>query len=267
MKITISLAQINVLSGNPKGNIIHAESFIKEAKKRQSILLCLPEMWTTGFNWQYLINNYEDHNYFLKEVSSLVREYKIWLYGSMPFFNDKKRLVNAGILFNPEGSIFYQYNKIHLFSLMDEDKYLDRGERLEVIDTGFAKLGLSICYDLRFPELFRTYALKGAEIILIVAAFPHPRLEHWKVLTKARAIENQLFIVALNRVGREISSDGKEISFFGNSTIINPWGNVVIEAEVDKEELLTAEIDTDYIKEVRNYLKVFPDRRDDLYEL
>ncbi|MCX8070058.1 MAG: hypothetical protein N2738_06105 [Thermodesulfovibrionales bacterium] len=267
MKLTVSIAQIEIISGKPRENISHAEDFISEASKRGSQLICLPEMWTTGFDWDYLLKNDKEHLFFAQEVCNIARKYKIWIYSSMPFFDKQGALVNAGLLINPEGFIFTQYNKTHLFSLMNEEKYFNRGEGITLVDTGFAMIGLSICYDLRFLELFRSYALKGAELILLTAAFPYPRLEHWKVLIKARAIENQLFFIAVNRVGKEIYTDGKELYFFGNSSIIDPWGKTVVEASEDKEELLTAELDLDFIKEVRQTINVFKDRRADLYEL
>lgn len=267
MRIAISLAQIDVKTTKTRENIQHAEPFIAEASKRNSQIVCLPELWTTGLSWDFIINNLQDHQECCKAICNLAEKYKIFIYGSIPFFNQGGSLVNAGLFINPQGKVQAQYNKTHLFSLLNEDKYFEKGKELTLILTSFATIGLSICYDLRFLELFRTYALKGANLMLLSAAFPYPRIEHWKILLRARAIENQFFVCAVNRIGKEITNDGKELFFFGNSTIIDPWGNIVLEASEDKEELLTAEIDLNYVNEVRKTIKVYEDRRTDLYDL
>ncbi len=141
------------------------------------------------------------------------------------------------------------------------------GEKLVMTETPWAKIGLSICYDLRFPEMFRTYALKGAEMVILPAGFPHPRLDHWRTLLKARAIENQMFMVAVNQVGDEVLG-GRfgTLSYFGHSCVIDPWGGFVAEAG-EQEMLLTVTIDLAKVSEVRNLMKIFRDRRTDLYEL
>ncbi|MFB0545355.1 MAG: nitrilase-related carbon-nitrogen hydrolase, partial [Anaerolineae bacterium] len=111
----------------------------------------------------------------------------------------------------------------------------------------------------RFPELFRKYALAGARIIFIPAGWPHPRLEHWRTLLRARAIENQMFVVACNHVG-----SCKDLQFFGHSAIYDPWGDLVVEAG-ELETLLTAQIDLALVEQVRERMKVFADRQPELY--
>jgi len=136
-----------------------------------------------------------------------------------------------------------------------------------MVDTPWGPVGLSICYDIRFPELFRTYALQGARMALSPIAFPHPRLDHWRILVRARAIENQMFLVGVNRVGSEdFGSDGT-VTFFGNSVIIDPWGRTVVEAGETEETLLTASIDLQQAEEVRSRMRVLGDRRPELYRL
>jgi predicted amidohydrolase len=123
----------------------------------------------------------------------------------------------------------------------------------------WGKSAIAICYDLRFPELFRSYALAGARIVFLSAAWPYPRLEHWRTLLQARAIENQLFIVACNQVG-----ESKGERFFGHSAIYDPWGRLVVEAG-DSKVLLTASVDMALVEEVRQTITVFADRRPELY--
>ena len=130
------------------------------------------------------------------------------------------------------------YRKIHLFRLFDEHKWLGEGEAPTMMDLPWGRAGLSICYDLRFPELFRRYAVEhGAELILICAEWPLVRVEHWRALLIARAIENQCFVAATNSCG-----DTGGTVFGGHSMIVDPWGAVIAEAGED-ESLVTAEVD------------------------
>lgn len=144
---------------------------------------------------------------------------------------------------------------------MDEHQYLSSGDRLALVETAWGQVGLSICYDLRFPELFRAYALSGARIVVVPAEWPHPRLAHWQTLLRARAIENQMFIIACNRVGRTGSN-----TFCGHSAIIDPWGETRIEGG-ESEDLLVATIDLDQVDAVRRQIPIFADRQPQLYQL
>ena len=142
---------------------------------------------------------------------------------------------------------------------MDEHKYLSPGHHPTIVDTSWGKMGLAICYDLRFPELFRVYALAGAKIVFLPAEWPHPRLNHWQILLRARAIENQMYVVACNRVGTS-----KDTHFCGHSCIIDPWGEVVAEIGED-DGILTAEIGINKVDEVRSSIPIFADRRPEIY--
>jgi omega-amidase len=121
------------------------------------------------------------------------------------------------------------------------------------------KAGASICYDIRFPEQARTLSLLGAKILFVAAEWPHPRLHHWRTLLMARAIENQMYVVACNRVGNTAID-----SFFGHSMIIDPWGEIIAEGG-EREEIVTARIDLTLVDHVRNRIPVFEDRRPELY--
>jgi predicted amidohydrolase len=144
---------------------------------------------------------------------------------------------------------------------MEEDKYLVRGDEAPVLDLAWGRSALAICYDLRFPELFRKYALNGARIVFLMAEWPYPRLTHWETLLRARAIENQSFLVACNRVG-----ESKEWAFFGHSAIYDPSGELIAGA-ASEETLITAEVDLDYVDEVRRSMTVFEDRHEEAYGL
>jgi predicted amidohydrolase len=168
---------------------------------------------------------------------------------------------NTSILFGPDGHMVGSYRKIHLFRSIEEDRYFSPGTHLELMELPWGKTGLATCYDLRFPEIFRQYALAGARMILLPAEWPERRLDHWRTLIRARAIENQLFIVAVNATGYFLTEP-----YAGHSAVINPWGEAVIEAGVE-ECLLTVEIDLGQIEKVRERIPVFKDRHPEAYHL
>jgi omega-amidase len=267
MKLALSLAQMEVVRSDPDANLKKAESFMAEASRRKSAMLCLPEMWTTGFDWEFNRRNAELHESYIEKVAALAHHYGLWVNGSMASLNEQGKVSNTSILFNPRGEKAALYRKTHLFSLLHEERHMAPGTHLTLADTPWGGMGLSICYDIRFPELFRTYALQGARIALSPMAFPYPRLDHWKILVRARAIENQMFMVGINRVGNEDMGVDGIISYFGTSCIIDPWGKTIIEASESDEMLLSATIDLSHADEVRKKMTVLADRRPELYRL
>ncbi|MBI5715176.1 MAG: carbon-nitrogen family hydrolase, partial [Chloroflexi bacterium] len=166
---------------------------------------------------------------------------------------------NTLTLFDSKGEQQAVYRKIHLFRLMQEEKWLAPGEESVLVDVNWGKTGLAICYDLRFVELFRKYALAGAKAIIIPAEWPARRTAHWQTLLRARAIENQMVVIAVNRVGE---SNGE--IFGGRSAVIDPWGEAIVEGD-DQQSLLHAEIDMGLVDEVRKRIPIFEDRREDVY--
>jgi omega-amidase len=267
VKITVSVAQLAVARSEWERNLEKGAAVIAEAARRGSDLVCFPEMWTTGFDWEANKRLAPEHEKAKDRVASLAREHRIWVSGSMLSLNEDGTVSNTHRLFDPDGATRGTYSKAHLFSMMNEHLHEKAGESLCVVDAPWGLTALSVCYDIRFPELFRSYALKGAVLTLSPMAFPYPRLSHWKVLVRARAIENQMFMVGPNQVGsEEFGADGVA-TYFGASVIIDPWGGTVIEAGETGEMLLTATIDTAQAAEVREKMKVLSDRRPDLYEL
>ena len=259
MELTISLAQIDIALGQPQVNLAKVREWTAEASRRGSDVVLFPELWSTGYD----LENAEQYATRLDEglfaeLATLARENAIHICGSLLCVEDG-RYHNTAPLFSPAGKCLGHYSKIHLFRLMDEDRYLAAGQAVPVFDLPWGKSAIAICYDLRFPELFRRYALAGVRIIFLPAEWPHPRLEHWRALLQARAIENQLFIAACNRVG-----ENKGERFFGHSAIYDPWGRLVIEAGED-EMLLTVSVDMALVEEVRQAIPIFADRRPELY--
>jgi omega-amidase len=260
MRLTLSLVQMAVVLSNPAANLKKADEWLAEASRRGSELVVLPELWPTGGDWRNLSALSAGQAEVLEAVSGLAKKYGLWLNGSMLALNEAGQPANTSILFDPQGRHVGVYRKIHLFGLMREDHYLTAGQHLTVVATPWGQVGLAICYDLRFPEMFRAYALAGVTLVFLPAAWPSSRLNHWHALLRARAIENQLYMVGVNQAG----SDG-HYTYGGHSAIIDPWGETVVEAG-ESETLLTATIDTERVAEVRQTMPVFKDRRPAVYE-
>lgn len=259
MKLTISLGQMDVELGNPARNLETAQAFVEEAERRGSHLLVLPELWSTGYDLEnaadYATSTAEG---IFAQIGRLATKHHLHILGSC-LAQHNGGIANTLVWHGRQGEIMGEYSKLHLFRLMDEEKYLVAGQKPVLVESEWGMAGLSICYDLRFPELFRRYALAGAQMVFVPAEWPHPRLAHWQTLLRARAIENQLFVIACNRVG-----SSKNTPFFGHSCIIGPWGETIIAAG-EQEILLTAEIDLSQVAEARQRIPILSDRRPEVY--
>ncbi len=258
-RLTISLGQMDIRRGDPGHNLDLVSRWVAEAARRGSDVLVLPELWDTGYalaQAQDLGSPVGDGRF--SDVAGLARSHRIHIIGSMMEIDQDGRAYNTAVWFGPDGTPLGSYRKIHLFGLMQEDQYLSPGEALCCLDSPWGKVGLAICYDLRFPELFRAYALAGAVMVIIPAQWPHPRMKHWQTLLRARAIENQMVVAACNRVGEE---DG--VQFGGRSVLVDAWGETIIEGG-EQELLLTAPVDLQHVTKVRGKMPVFSDRRPEI---
>lgn len=265
--ITITLVQMDCRLGEPAENFARAETLIAEAARRGSDLVVLPELWSTAYDLERaalhaapLAQAAGEPGWFGR-LADLAQTHGVWLTGSLLEAQPGDRFYNCMALYGPDGKLHGAYRKIHLFRLMEEEIYLAPGQAPVVLDLPWGKTGLAICYDLRFPELFRGYALQGARLMVLPAEWPHPRREHWRTLLRARAIENQCFVAGCNRVG-----SSKGASFFGASALIDPWGETLVEGG-EAEMLLTAIVDLSQVDTVRSKIPVFADRRPELYQL
>ncbi|GAE04736.1 aliphatic amidase amiE [Paenibacillus sp. JCM 10914] len=192
-------------------------------------------------------------------LSDFASKHEIQVVGGSVAERIGDRIYNSMYVFNRKGEQIAKYSKMHLFRLMDEEKHLHAGEECVTFELDHMTAGASICYDIRFPELSRTLALGGAQVLFVPAQWPNPRLHHWRTLLLSRAIENQMYVVACNRVGTS-----GETSFFGHSMIIDPWGDVVAEGG-EEEMILTGTLDCSLPVDVRGRIPVFEDRRPNLY--
>lgn len=258
-KLVISLAQMNIALGDERKNTNQMEKWTAEAGRRGSHLVVFPELWSTGYALEQSKELAHTINAGLfQQLASAAVQNKISLVGSIL---EKRGLevANSASFFAPNGRMLGIYRKIHLFRLMQEDQWLQPGAAPLAMDLPWGNTALAICYDLRFPELFRRYAVDGAKMVIIPAEWPIERIEHWRALLVARAIENQCYMVACNAAGLT-----GETAFGGHSMIVDPWGKIVVEAG-EAPQLITAEIELDVVDEVRKRIPVFEDRRTDLY--
>lgn len=258
-KLVISLAQMNIALGDERKNAGVMERWAAEAARRGSHLLVLPELWSTG----YALEQSKDlasvlNTGMFTQMGTTAQQNKVSIVGSI-LEKRGQEVANSAPFFAPNGRILGVYRKLHLFRLMDEDKWLQPGTSPLAMDLPWGNTALAICYDLRFPELFRRYAVEGARLMVIPAEWPLERIEHWRALLRARAIENQCFIVACNAAG-----ETGDTVFGGHSMIIDPWGKTVLEGG-EAPMLLTAEIEMDVVDDIRSRIPIFEDRREDVY--
>jgi len=259
LKTVISVGQIALRDAEPAANLEAARTIAAEASRRGSDLLLLPELWLSGFALDQadrLALGPADARW--ETLSALSRDAGVAIAGSV-MAEEGGKTYNRFVVHGADGTLDASYDKVHLFAGMQEDRYLAAGDSLVVADLGFCKAGLAVCYDLRFPELFRALSRGGAEVILLAAQWPHVRTEHWRTLLRARAIENQVYVIASNRAGP--CDTGR---YAGHSAIYDPWGEVVLEAG-ELPALLTAEIDLAKVREVREHFPVWSHVRPAVY--
>ncbi len=249
--------QFNIDLGNIDNNRKQATEALNRVAADGVKLAVLPEMWSTGYDYRHLPTLARRTPEIVKELQQLCAESGMVCVGSLPELSDGQIYNTAYVI--DQGEVVGSYRKLHLFSAMGEDRHLGAGNHSLVVATSVGKVGVAICYDLRFPELFRKLALAGAEVICVPAEWPKPRGEHWQTLLRARAIENQLFVVAANccRV------QGK-LDFCGLSRIISPLGTVLAQAAEEDIELI-ADGDFAEMQTYRDQIKILHDRRADIY--
>ena len=258
--LTLALAQIDLALGNPAKNLETARAKITEARARGADIIVLPELWSTAYDLEHATAHASALNAgMFAVVADAARENQIAVVGSLMESLDGK-VYNTATFIDARGNCVGVYRKLHLVPMLDEDKYLAGGDDAPVFDAKFGKFALGICYDLRFPELWRHYALGGARVVFLPAEWPQQRIAHWRALLPARAIENQIFMVGCNRVGTS-----KDQMFGGHSMLVNPWGEILVEGD-EREALVVAQIDLDLVDQVRQRVPVFRDRRADVYE-
>jgi predicted amidohydrolase len=216
-------------------------------------VILLPELFTTGFNYQH-INSLKDNHY---EILNNLNGNNIFLGSIVRQVGSKK--YNSFFVKN-KNSVRFIYDKLHLFPLMDEDKHFYPGDDLGIFDIDGIKCGASICFDLRFPELFRALFYENVKLIFLPAQWPLIRKEHLIILAKARAVENQSYFILSNAVGNIWGTN-----FAGNSMIIDPFGNVLANCEDEEDKIINCSINIDLINDIRTNIPIKDLLREDIY--
>ncbi len=236
------------------------ENYLSEifADDKKPLLVMLPEIWATGFfNFDHYRRECEplEGETYTRLAPWAEKNGSYILAGSI-IEKDGSDYFNTALLIKPDGSIAGSYRKMHLFGYKSkETEMLKAGSDIYTLKTKQGTWGLSICYDLRFPEFYREMSKEGADIFLVVSAWPRARIGHWELFNRVRALENLSYLVSCNCAGRL-----KGCSFGGNSMAVDPWGNIIARAG-EKEEILTAEIDPAKVVAVRSDFPALEDRQ------
>lgn len=259
----IAAAQISCVVGDVDANLRKIRDFSARAKEGGADLIVFPEAAETGYSMpviQRCATPWSEGA--LPRLQEMAKDLSIALICGVSE-RDGDSIYNSQAFIDANGNILGSYRKTHLFTggPIGEDKCFSPGRELRSFPFGGLRLGLSICYDLRFPELYRMLAIEeGVNVFILSSAWPFPRVEHFRVLAAARAIENQSYLIVSNRVGTD---DG--VTTCGSSSIIDPYGVILASASTDREELIQAEISEGAISSVRNKMAVFAQRRPDIY--
>jgi omega-amidase len=260
--LQISLLQMDIAIGEPDRNFENLSRLLNKAisAEQKPDVILFPEMWNTGYALEQIQQLADLDGARTKQfISQFCLTHQVNVIAGSIAEKKADEVRNTIYVFNRQGELTADYSKIHLFRLMDEEKYLTSGDKIGQIEIEGIPAGVMICYDIRFPELARTLALNGAKILFVPAEWPHPRMHHWRTLLMARAIENQMFVVSCNRVGTSGTTE-----FFGHSLIIDPWGEIIAEGG-EEEEIITASLQLNDVDQVRRKIPIFEDRRPQLY--
>ena len=254
----VALLQVSTDDAESVSDRINRVTKLTKEWSRKADFVVLPELWHVGAFSSELFDEYAlpTKNDLVSSFCQIAKENNCWIHFGSFVEKHEKGISNTAVTINNLGEIVSQYRKIHLFGFdQGEAIMLSRGDKPEVIsDTPLGVTGVATCYDLRFPELFRAQVDQGAQTILIASGWPTPRIEHWRVLNTARAIENQAWVIACNQVG-----NNGEYVLGGHSMVINPKGEIVGELGLG-EDVLVADIDLALVNSWRDSFPVLKDR-------
>jgi predicted amidohydrolase len=259
MMTKIALAQIAGGRGSPAGMLDTAGRMVEEAAAAGASLICFPEQFVTGWSPKVPPGSGEDRDGPLTAAFRLMAQNNgIAVAGSILEGGEGGLPRNTTVVLGAGGELLAAYAKVHLFSPDGENRTYTAGDRIATFTVDQTTFGLAVCYDLRFPELFRIYALAGVECMLVPAAWPCCRLRHWETLLPARALENRYYVAGVNTAG------GPDGTYCGGSLAADPDGTVIARGG-SGDEVLVTEIDPAAVREARARLPSLSDRRSDLY--
>jgi predicted amidohydrolase len=240
--------QLDIVWEDKRANHVKVRELIAEARPEKGGLVVLPEMFDTGFTMNVAGASDASGGESRKFLGELAREFGIFVMGGL-VNSERDKGKNEAAVFGPDGREVSRYQKIHPFTRGGEARFYGAGREIRLFDWGGFRVCPFICYDLRFPEIFRMATKRGANLFLVIANWPLPREQHWVTLLEARAIENLAYVVGVNRCGKD-----PKYSYFGRSRVIDPHGKVIAEAG-GEERVIEAEVQ---IGEVEAWRKDFP---------
>ncbi|MCU0572143.1 MAG: carbon-nitrogen family hydrolase [Syntrophobacteraceae bacterium] len=255
---TAACWQLEVTTMGPEKQLHRLERALDQLSQKACRLLVLPEMWLCGFSFPELGTLALRTPYAIAQWQEWCRRTSMVLVGSMPEV-EGGNLFNTSYVVDANGELAGRYRKSHLFSPNGEHLRFAAGRDLLVCNTRVGRLGILICYDLRFPEVCRRLTLDGAQVLCVSALWPSVRIHHWDLLLRARALENQVFVLGCNGCG----ADG-DLHYGGSSAIVRPTGECLGSAS-ENEECIVAVIDLREVESFRRAIPCWNDRREDLY--
>ncbi len=270
--LSIGICQMRVVN-DKNSNLNKAEEMINDVVSKGAKLVVLPEMFNCPYNNKYFSDYAEEYpkGETIKWLSYIAKEKNIYLVGgSIPEKDNQNNVYNTSFIFDSNGEFVGKHRKMHLFDIdvtggirFKESDVLSSGKELTIFDSPFGKIGVAICYDIRFPELIRLMVLEGVRIIVVPAAFNMTTgPAHWELLFRMRALDNQVYMVGVGPA-RDVNSSYVS---YANSIITDPWGNIIDKLD-GKEGTIVRNIDFNLIDKIREELPLLKHRRSDLYSL
>jgi len=265
-ELVVATAQLDMVLGNKEANVEKAIRYIAEAANKGAEVVCLPEYFNTGFGYNDIAKMREELSKqaepipgpTIQRLQQACKAGHVGVIGSMVEVVQGK-LYNTAFAISPSGELIDTYRKVHLFQV--ESQIVQRGSGWQAFEMDFGKAGIMTCYDAIFPEAARALALAGVQVIFHPAAWMDPFLPQWMVATNARALDNQVWMISVNRVGKD-----ELFTYFGRSRIIDPYGNEVLECG-EGEDFAVMKIDLNKVKEFRGSLNFIGDRQPGTYRL
>jgi omega-amidase len=260
----VAVAQISCWLGDPEANLLKVRDFSRRAKDEANAeLIVFPEMTDIGYSMQVIREHAHHWNSgFVPKLQGIARKFSIAIVSGVSE-RDRSSIYNSQILIDSSGNITAKYRKTHLYAVapVEEQTCFAPGDSFASFELGGLNFGFSICYDLRFPEMYRKLVTEhDVDAFVISSAWPFPRVEHFRTLALARAIENQSYVITSNRVGKD-----DDLWFCGSSAIIDPRGVLIAAASADREELIQADLSQELVRSVRQRVESLAHRREDLY--
>ena len=269
LKLAVAVCQLKV-TDNKTYNLNSSQKMIEGAALKGADIIILPEMFNCPYDSSYFSRFSEDYpGETTSLLSMLAAHHSVYIVGGSIPEREKNKIYNTSYSFDRKGALIGRHRKIHLFDVdveggirFNESEIITAGREVTVIETEFCKIGIAICYDMRFPELIRKMVLSGAQIIVVPAAFNMTTgPAHWRLLARTRALDNQVYFIAASPARDKTAS----YVAYGHSLVANPWGDIISEAS-EKEEIIFSEIDLGFVDKIRRELPLLKHRREEVYK-